>query len=217
MPQAPLISRPGIEALWRFAHGPLQLGIGNGRGDGDRYRFGNLVLHREDIGEIAVVALGPDVVASLRFDQLGGHTDPIAGLTHTAFEHIAHAEFAPDLFHIDRPALVGEARVPRDDEQRGIARQRGDNVLGDPVGDELLIRVAARAGWVVLIGSPRTLRVRTRYTRNGRAMFLTRCSPASSKAKSSLSRTWSRTTRLTQIPPGSAKASSRAATLTPSP
>src|SRR5580692_11527423 len=48
-------------------------------------------------------------------------------------------------------------------------------------------------------------------------MFLTRCSPASSKPKSSLSRTWSRTTRLTQIPPGSAKASSRAATLTPSP
>src|SRR6202040_3639292 len=42
-------------------------------------------------------------------------------------------------------------------------------------------------------------------------MFLTRCSPASSNAKSSLSRTWSRTTRLTQIPPGSAKASSRAA------
>ena len=48
-------------------------------------------------------------------------------------------------------------------------------------------------------------------------MFLTCCSPMSSKAKSSLSRTWSRTTRLTQIPPGSAKASSRAATFTPSP
>ena len=36
-------------------------------------------------------------------------------------------------------------------------------------------------------------------------MFLTCCSPKSSKAKSSLSRTWSRTTRLMQIPPGSAK------------
>src|SRR5229473_1989862 len=94
MPQAPLISRPGIEAFWRFAHGPLQLGIGNRWGDGDCYRFGNLVLYREDIGEIAVVALGPDVVASLGFDQLGGHTDPIAGLTHAAFEHIAHSEFA---------------------------------------------------------------------------------------------------------------------------
>jgi len=48
-------------------------------------------------------------------------------------------------------------------------------------------------------------------------MFLTCCSPISSKEKASLSRTWSRTTRLTQIPPGSANPSSRAATLTPSP
>ena len=39
------------------------------------------------------------------------------------------------------------------------------------------------------------------------------CSPISSNENESLSRT----TRLTQIPPGSAKASSRAATLTPSP
>src|SRR6266446_4510810 len=36
-------------------------------------------------------------------------------------------------------------------------------------------------------------------------MFLTCCSPKSSKPNSTLSRTWSRTTRLTQIPPGSAK------------
>ena len=48
-------------------------------------------------------------------------------------------------------------------------------------------------------------------------MFLTCCSPRSSKAKATLSRTWSRTTRLTQIPPGSASPSSRAATFTPSP
>src|SRR5215468_6839467 len=48
-------------------------------------------------------------------------------------------------------------------------------------------------------------------------MFLTCCSPISSKAKSSLSRIWSRTTRLTQIPPGSASASKRAAMFTPSP
>src|SRR5271166_6530266 len=48
-------------------------------------------------------------------------------------------------------------------------------------------------------------------------MFLTCCSPMSSKGRATLSRTWSRTTRLTQIPPGSARASSRAATLTPSP
>ena len=55
------------------------------------------------------------------------------------------------------------------------------------------------------------------YTRTGRAMFLTLCSPQSSNEKGSLSRIWSRTTREMQIPPGSASASSRAATFTPSP
>jgi len=59
--------------------------------------------------------------------------------------------------------------------------------------------------------------MRMRWACTGRAMFLTCCSPMSSNAKASLSRTWSRTTRLTQMPPGSAKVSSRAATLTPSP
>src|SRR6266436_9137732 len=48
-------------------------------------------------------------------------------------------------------------------------------------------------------------------------MFLTLCSPMSSKAYGSLSRILSRTVREMQMPPGSASASSRAAILTPSP
>ena len=28
---------------------------------------------------------------------------------HRAFEHVAHAQFAPDLLHVDRLALVGKA------------------------------------------------------------------------------------------------------------
>src|SRR5207302_10042912 len=55
----------------------------------------------------------------------------------------------------------------------------------------------------------------TANTRIGRAIFLRLFSPMSSKAKSSLSRIWSRTTRLTQMPPGSAKPSRRAARSTP--
>src|SRR5262249_29841954 len=61
------------------------------------------------------------------------------------------------------------------------------------------------------------VRSRTRYARTGREIFFTSFSPRSSNVQSSLSRTWSRTTRLIQIPPGSASASSRAATFTPSP
>ena len=58
---------------------------------------------------------------------------------------------------------------------------------------------------------------RTRYTRTGRAMFLSACSPISSKSRSSRPRGSSCTRAETQIPPGSAMPSSRAATLTPSP
>src|SRR5215469_15800196 len=58
---------------------------------------------------------------------------------------------------------------------------------------------------------------RSAKTRTERAMFLTLCSPLSSNGYGSLSLIWSRTTRETQIPPGSDNPSSRAATLTPSP
>ena len=57
----------------------------------------------------------------------------------------------------------------------------------------------------------------TRKTWIGWAMFLRVCSPMSSNAKSSLSPIWSRTVPDTQMPPGSAMPSSRAAMLTPSP
>jgi hypothetical protein len=53
-----------------------------------------------------------------------------------------------------------------------------------------------------------------RYTRSGRAMVLTYCSPRSSKAMSRWSRICSCATALRQIPPGSASASSLAAMLT---
>src|SRR6188472_323444 len=48
-------------------------------------------------------------------------------------------------------------------------------------------------------------------------MFLTEYVPRSSNVKLSLSSTWSRTTRLAQIPPGSANVCKRAAMFTPSP
>jgi hypothetical protein len=63
-----------------------------------------------------------------------------------AFEHIAHAELAPDLLHIDVPALVGEAGIASDDKQRGISGERGDDVLGDAVGEEFLLGIAAHIG-----------------------------------------------------------------------
>src|SRR5439155_22865073 len=112
MPRAALLGRPGIEAGWRLAHGPLQFGVGNGWGDGDRHRLGDLVLDGENVGEIPVIPVGRGVVAGFRLDQLRSDPNAIAGLAYTAFEHVTHAEFAPDLFHIDRTPLVRKGRVP---------------------------------------------------------------------------------------------------------
>src|SRR5438128_12516006 len=63
MPQAALIGAPGVDASRRLAHRTPLLRIGDGRSDGDRHRRGDLVLQCDDVGEVAVVALSPDMVA----------------------------------------------------------------------------------------------------------------------------------------------------------
>ena len=117
MPQAALIGSPRIEVPRWLAQGPLLFGAGNRRCNGDRHRFRYFVLYREGVGEVAVVALGPDVLTGLGLDELGGDADAVARFAQTAFEDIAHTQLAPNLFHIDRAPLVGEGRVACYDEQ----------------------------------------------------------------------------------------------------
>ncbi len=50
------------------------------------------VLDFEYVGEVAVEAVGPDVPAGGRIDQLGGDPYPVARLAHAAFQHIANAQ-----------------------------------------------------------------------------------------------------------------------------
>ena len=76
-------------------------------------------------------------------DELPGDAHAIAGLAHAAFEHVAHAELAADLLHVDRPALVGEGRIARDDEQPLDARKAGDDVVDHAVGEIFLLGIAA--------------------------------------------------------------------------
>ena len=86
------------------------------------------------------------MLAGLHLDQLSGHTDAVIGFAQAAFEHIAHTQLPPDLLHIDCPPLEGKGRVAGDDEQGRIARQSSDHVLGNTVGEELLLGVARPIG-----------------------------------------------------------------------
>ena len=103
----------------------------------------DIVLDFEDIGEFAVVALGPEMPATRSIDQLSGDANPVAGLADAAFEREADAEFPAYLGNVERLALVDEGRVARDDEQSGHLRQIRDDVLADAIAEILLLRIPA--------------------------------------------------------------------------
>src|SRR5438477_9071507 len=73
-------------------------------------------------------------------DQLRRDAHPATAFAHRAFEDVAHAEFAPDLFHLNRTALIGEGRVTGDDEQPTDAAERGDDFFDHAVDEVLLLR-----------------------------------------------------------------------------
>ena len=133
----------GVEALGRLALGALDLRLLELWRDRADDALGHPVLQLEDVLERAVEAVGPEMGAGRRIDELAGDAHAVRGLAHAAFEHVAHAELAADLPHVDGAALVGEARIAGDHEQPANARQRGDDVLDHAVGEILLLGVAA--------------------------------------------------------------------------
>ncbi|MNI43108.1 hypothetical protein D3C73_974280 [compost metagenome] len=114
------------------------------RRDGTDDAFGDLVLQLEEVVEQAFEALRPDMRPACRVDQLPGNAQPVPVLAHAAFEHIAHAQFLADALCVHDLALVGEARIARNDEQPADTRQGGDDVLHDAIGEILLLRIAAQ-------------------------------------------------------------------------
>src|SRR4051812_15826594 len=68
----------------------------------------------------------------------------IAHLTHRAFQHIAHTEFAADLPHVYSLAFISEAGTAGDHEQPANAAESGDDLLDHAVSEILLLGVAAQ-------------------------------------------------------------------------
>lgn len=68
----------------------------------------DLVLHGEDVDQLAVVALGPEMTAGGGVVELRGDTHAIVHLAHAALDDVADAEFLGDLPEVDRAPLVGE-------------------------------------------------------------------------------------------------------------
>ena len=137
---------PGVDAVRLLAAGAKSFFGIKMRLDRSDHLLGDLVQHGEHVAQLAVVLLGPDVLAGLGLDQLAGDPDAFACGAHAALEHVAHAELARDLPHVDRAALVDEARIAGDDEQPAQPRERRDDVLGDAVGKVILLGIAPEVG-----------------------------------------------------------------------
>src|SRR5439155_3272 len=60
-----------------------------------------------------------------------------------ALDEEANAQLEPELLHVDGLALEPESRVARSHRQRAPSRQLGDDVLGDAVGEIILLRIAS--------------------------------------------------------------------------
>jgi hypothetical protein len=103
----------------------------------------DLVLNGEDIGEVSVIPLRPDVRSGGCVNQLRRDADPVRRFPHAAFEHITYAQLAAHLLYVDGATFVSEGRVPGDDEEPTHPRQRRDDVIHDPVGEILLLGIAA--------------------------------------------------------------------------
>jgi hypothetical protein len=131
----------GEVSAFLAAH-PLDLGHLDLRRDGGHDIAGDVLLKVEEVIELAVVALGPNMAPGLAVDQLGRDPDPFGGSADATFEDETNPELLGNPPHVDRLALVGEGRVAGDDEEARKARQLGDDIFGNPIGEVVLLRVA---------------------------------------------------------------------------
>src|SRR5262249_38635148 len=112
----------GTHVLRRLALGPLEFLALESRCDSDHDAGSNAVLKIEYVFEGAIEMIGPEMRTILGIDELARNAHPRSGLAHAAFQHIADAEVATDLFDVHGTALVGEARISRDHEEPGKTR-----------------------------------------------------------------------------------------------
>ena len=79
-------------------------------------RFGDFILQRENVVEIAVITLRPDMISGCSVGQLSRDAHSISGAANTSLENIRDPEFVGDGYDFERLAFIGERRVARDYE-----------------------------------------------------------------------------------------------------
>ena len=146
MAAAPQVELVGLEIGRAFGAQGLFLDRAQGQLQGLDDVVGNLALDDEDIGELTVIGLRPQVETVGHLDQLGADTELIARLAHAALENIVDPEPAADLLYIEVGLLERVDRGPRRDAKTLDVGEGADQLFGQTVGEVLVVGIGAQIG-----------------------------------------------------------------------
>jgi hypothetical protein len=139
----PEVEVVGLEVLRR--HRGQRIAFADSQLDPERLddRPRDLLLHGEDVGQLAVIGLRPELVPILHTHELGRDPQAIAAPPHAALEHGADIQTPPHLPHVGVSALELEGGGPGGDPKAFDLAQGGDQLFGQPVAEVLLVLVGA--------------------------------------------------------------------------
>ena len=106
---------------------------------------GDLGLDVEDVGELAVVGLGPELSPAL-VEELRRYAQLAARLAHAALQDVAHTEHRADALDPDGAVLERERGRAADHVQLTDARERVQDLLGDAVAEVAVVGIVADVG-----------------------------------------------------------------------
>ncbi len=99
----------------------------------------NLALDREHVVELAIVGLGPEVIAVRSFHELRRDAQLIALLAYAPFEHVGNTQLPRDLAQVLVAPLEGERRGPTGNLEFTHVGEQVEQLLRDTVGEVLLV------------------------------------------------------------------------------
>src|SRR5207244_3862854 len=103
----------------------------------------DLFLEREDIGDLAVITLAPKLLSLDHVDQFRGGHERLAALDHTAGQHHAHIQLAPDRLRVHIRRLIAEHGTARGYAKLRDGREAVDDAFGDAVAEIFAVGIAA--------------------------------------------------------------------------
>ena len=106
--------------------------------------FRDLALDGEDIGQLPIIMLGPNVSVRAGINQLGRDANVIAHSADAAFQKVSHAQLAPDFRKVTFRISITHDRAAADHLQVGNLGERGQNIILNAVREITVLFVVAK-------------------------------------------------------------------------